>query len=177
MRKNVMPLLFKIFDFQALQDHRTEIFEIFDQSYNNDDARPGRTPYATKRCLEKVFENDRVNAYKFTKDNTIMIDSEVIKILDYPENSITIKPYEVSDVLNATGGHEEIFLEVATYIDDLVNSVDSVPDFIKGNRVSEITIFDHPEYVRHLQNMEASPAVVNPEVGASAIEALATQLE
>jgi hypothetical protein len=60
MRKNVMPLLFKIFDLSTLQDHRTEIFEIFDQSYNSDDARPGRKPYATKRCLEKVLDNDKV---------------------------------------------------------------------------------------------------------------------
>lgn len=104
MRKNVMPLLFKIFDLPALAEHRTEIFEIFDQSYNMDDARPGRKPYATKRSLERVFDHEKVKNFNFTKENTLMIDSEVIKILDYPDNSITVKPYEVEDVLNASTG-------------------------------------------------------------------------
>lgn len=133
MRKNVMPLLFKIFELKALQDYRTDIFEIFDQSYNIDDARPGRKPYATKRCLERVLDNEKVKQYKFTKENTIMIDSEVIKILDYPENSITVKPYGVLDVMQATSGHEEILLEVATYLDGLLSSTESVPEYLNSH--------------------------------------------
>lgn len=101
-RKNVMPLLFKIFDLKALNNYRSDIFDVFDQEYNLPDLGPGRKPYSTKRCLQKVLESPKAMEFKFTTDNILLIYSEVIKIIDYPDNAITVKPYEVSDVLNET---------------------------------------------------------------------------
>ncbi len=57
MRKNVMPLLFKIFELPKLSPHRNSIFEVFDQNYNVPDIGEGKKEYATKRSLQKVFDH------------------------------------------------------------------------------------------------------------------------
>jgi len=57
MRKNVMPLLFKIFELPKLSPHRNAIFEVFDQNYNVPDIGEGKKEYATKRSLEKVLDH------------------------------------------------------------------------------------------------------------------------
>ncbi len=94
MRKNVMPLLFKIFDLPALNPHRSLIFEVFDHNYNVDDLGPGKKPYATKRCLPRVLDHSRCKELGFDEHNTMMIDSEIDKVIDYPLNSIFVPPYE-----------------------------------------------------------------------------------
>jgi hypothetical protein len=82
-----------------------------------------------------------------------MIDSEVVKIVDYPENSITIKAYEVKDVLERTGGHEAYLSEYASYIDSLLESDESVPQYITSHKKTSTTIFDHPDYVAHISSL------------------------
>lgn len=60
MRKNIMPLMFKIFESAKLKNLRTRVYEVFDQEYNVPDLGNGKESWATKRKLEKVFENDKV---------------------------------------------------------------------------------------------------------------------
>lgn len=94
MRKNVMPLLFKIFELPKLNPHRSSIFDVFDQNYNVPDIGEGRSEWATKRSLEKVFEHQRCQEFGFGFHNTLLIDSELDKVRDYPKNSIVLKSYE-----------------------------------------------------------------------------------
>ncbi|TNV77540.1 hypothetical protein FGO68_gene17698 [Halteria grandinella] len=168
MRKNVLPLLFQLFQCKNLRAYSTDISMIFDQSYNSDDARPGRKPFATKRCLERVLDDDHVKG-NFTKDSILMIDSDVLKILDYPDNAITMKPYETEDVLQKTAGHEDILFEVATYLDGLLDSTESAPEYLNSHRKSGTTIFDHPEYVAYSSSQSKQ--------GASASEIDACELQ
>eukprot|EP00347_Sterkiella_histriomuscorum_P018758 403344290 len=93
MRRNIMPLLNKIFDRPKLRNHKTKIFKIFVQEYNVPDLGYDKKKWATKKRLEKVFKNDKVQKYNFGFSNTLMIDSEVDKIIDYPLNSILVQPY------------------------------------------------------------------------------------
>ncbi len=65
--------------------------------------------------------------------NTILIDSELDKVKDYPKNSIVLKPYEASEVLNPSDDQSKILLNCRDYIFKLVDSLDSVPDFITAN--------------------------------------------
>jgi hypothetical protein len=102
MRKNVMPLLFKMFDLPALNVHRSNIFEVFDQSYNAPLNDPTKPIYATKRDLIKVLDHYKCKEFGFGLHNTMMIDSDVSKVIDYPKNSIVIKEYEESEVRKPT---------------------------------------------------------------------------
>jgi hypothetical protein len=70
--------------------------------YNIPDVGPGKKEYATKRCLDKVFEHIRCKEFGFNYSNTIIIDSDSDKIMDHLKNSILMKPYEASDVLKPT---------------------------------------------------------------------------
>ena len=99
MRKNAMPLLFKIFELPKLNPHRNSIFDVFDQNYNVPDIGEGKKEYATKRCLEKVFDHQSCKDYGFNFNNTLLIDSELDKVQDYLKNSIILKAYEANEVL------------------------------------------------------------------------------
>ncbi len=57
------------------------------------------TAYATKRSLERVLDHHKCRDEKFNMSNTLMIDSEAIKIRDYLNNAITVKPYDIDEVL------------------------------------------------------------------------------
>ena len=89
-----MPLLFKLFDIPTLIQHRASIFDVFDQEFNLPDLGPNKNAYATKRCLKKVLEHPKCKESNFTEKNTIMIDSEIDKVKDYPLNSVVLKPYD-----------------------------------------------------------------------------------
>ena len=80
MRKNAIPLLFKIFDLPKMNPHKNKIMEVFDQQYNIPDVGPGKKEYATKRCLKKVFEHHKCKELGFGLHNTLLIDSEKDKV-------------------------------------------------------------------------------------------------
>ena len=122
MRKNVMPLLFKIFELSKLSPHRNAIFEVFDQNYNVPDIGEGKKEYATKRSLEKVLEHQSCKDLGFGFHNTLLIDSEFDKVRDYPKNSIVLKPYEASEVLAPSEDQSEILLSCRDYVFSLVDS-------------------------------------------------------
>jgi hypothetical protein len=130
MRKNVMPLLFKIFDLGELAPHRSKIFEVFDQMYNVEDNAPNRKSYATKRCLTKVLDHHKCKEQGFTLHNTLMIDSELEKILDLTANSILIKPYTTEDVLKPKDDQSLILMEVREYVFKLLDEAVDVPDYL-----------------------------------------------
>ena len=131
MKKNIMPLLFRVFDLPTLHEYRSDIFEVFDQEYNVKDGRPSAKEYATVRSLKKVLDSSICKELGFTKKNTLMIDSEAVKILDDKENSIVIKPYESQDVIDNTENQQAILHEYLDYIRGLLDKVtDDVPAYI-----------------------------------------------
>lgn len=97
MRKNVMPLLFQIFDLKELNPFRAMIFAVFDQTYQVPDEGP--KGYETKRSLERIFNHQDCKTHGFGLSNTFMIDSEAKKVRDFKDNSIVIKPYTLDQVL------------------------------------------------------------------------------
>ena len=125
-----MPLLFKIFDLPTLNQYRSQIFEVFDQTYTVADIGPGKKAYATKRCLEKVLEHHKCKEFNFDEHNTLMIDSELDKVIDYPKNSIVIKPYEAEEVLKPTEDQSKILLTVRDYIFELLEEASDVREHL-----------------------------------------------
>ncbi len=75
---------------------------MFDQVYNVPLNEPSKPVYATKRDLIKVLDHHKCKEHGFGLHNTIMIDSDVDKVKDYPKNSIVIKAYEENEVLKPT---------------------------------------------------------------------------
>ena len=134
MRKNVMPLLFKIFDMPTLSPHRQYIFEVFDQDYNVPDLGPSKKPYATKRCLTKVLEHHKCIDFGFNEHNVLMIDSELDKVRDYPLNSIVINAYDEDDVLHPTTDQSKILTTVRDYVDTLLEDCDDVQEYLVRNK-------------------------------------------
>ena len=57
-----MPLLSKILENKQLKQVRTRIFDVFDHEYCAIDNGPGKESWATKRCLEKIFEHQKVKS-------------------------------------------------------------------------------------------------------------------
>jgi hypothetical protein len=130
MRKNVMPLLFKIFDLPALNEHRARIFEVFDQSYNVPLNDPTKPIYATKRDLIKVLDHYKCKEFGFGLHNSMMIDSDISKVQDYPKNSIVIKEYEETEVKKPTEDQSKILLEVRDYIYNLLEECNDVRTYL-----------------------------------------------
>lgn len=97
-RKNVMPLLFQMFDLKELNPYRAMIFAVFDQTYQVPDQGP--KGYETKRSLERIFDYQECKNLGFGLSNTLMIDSEAKKVRDYKDNSVIIKPYSLDQVLS-----------------------------------------------------------------------------
>lgn len=100
-RHNIMPLMFKILDSSYLKSVKSRVFDVYDQEYNAPDGGNGKPEWATKRCLEKIFESPRVEEMGFGFKNTLMIDSEAEKVRDYPLNSLVLEPYTLEDVLQS----------------------------------------------------------------------------
>ena len=98
MRKNAVPLMFNIFQSNStLKPHRDEIYDVFDREYNV--PANGKEVWETKRKLEKIFEVEKIQDRNFNFHNTLMIDSEQDKVIDYPLNSIVVPEYTKEEVI------------------------------------------------------------------------------
>lgn len=129
-----MPLLFKMFDLPALNEHRARIFEVFDQSYNVPLNDPTKPIYATKRDLMKVLEHYKCKEFGFGLHNSMMIDSDLSKVQDYPKNAIVIKDYEESEVRKPTEDQSKILLEVRDYVYNMLEECNDVRTYLTNNR-------------------------------------------
>ena len=97
---------------------------------------PTKPVYATKRDLSKVFDHYKCKEHGFGLHNTIMIDSDVEKVIDYPKNSIVIKPYEESEVRKPTEDQSEILLQVRDYLFGLLENENDVRTYLSEHRPS-----------------------------------------
>ena len=111
-----MPLLFKLFDLPALNSHRQDVFEVFDQTFNSPLNDPSLPVYAMKRDLTKVFEHSRCQESGFSFQNSVMIDSDLKKVKDYPLNSIVIHEYTEAEVRSPNEHQSRILLDVRDYL-------------------------------------------------------------
>jgi len=123
-RKNVMPLLFQIFDLKELNPYRSMIFEVFDQTYQVPDEGP--KGYETKRSLERIFDHTECKKHGFGLSNTLMIDSEAKKVRDFKANSIVIKPYTLDQVLQPSEDQSLILSEVREWVLAMLEEADDV---------------------------------------------------
>ncbi len=134
MRKNVMPLLFQIFDLKELNSYRAWIFEVFDQQYQVPDSGP--KGYETKRSLERIFDHPECIKNKFNFTNTFMIDSEAKKIRDYKKNSVAIKPYSLEQVLMPTEDQSLILTEVRDFVFAMLEETTNVQEYLAEHKPS-----------------------------------------
>eukprot|EP00347_Sterkiella_histriomuscorum_P009715 403340158 len=142
MHRNIMPLMFKIFDNSKLKAHKTKVWEIFDQEYNVPDLGEGKDSWATKRKMEKVFENEKVQKNKFGLKNTLMIDSDEEKVRDYPHNSVVIQPYTLEDLLQPEKDEsQEILLKAKNFFLQMFEEADDVQEWLKTH--PEMSKKDH----------------------------------
>ncbi len=93
-----MPLMFKLLESQKLKQVKNKLLDVYDQESNMPDGGEGKPSWATKRCLEKIFESARALEKGFSFHNTLMIDSDAYKVRDYPLNSLVLEPYTEADV-------------------------------------------------------------------------------
>jgi hypothetical protein len=91
-------MLFEIFESPYLKPFKSDLFALFDQPYNSKDPGEGREAWATKRDLEKVFSHQKVKELGFGFKNTLIVDSEAVKVRDYPLNSVVLRPYTLEDL-------------------------------------------------------------------------------
>lgn len=91
-----MPLLYKIFENQKLAPLKGRIFNVFDQEYNVPDELAEKA-WSTKRKLQMIWDDQKCDGV-FNHMNTLLIDSEAIKIRDYEQNSIVTRPYTLEEV-------------------------------------------------------------------------------
>lgn len=128
-QKNAVKLLFEVFESPHLKPFKSDVFGIFDQNYNTADPGEGRDPWATKRDLGKVFEHPKVKLLGFSYHNTLLVDSDALKVRDYPLNSIVLRPYTLLDLLSRNDpGHQPdtTLMDALSYLLDLLATVDHV---------------------------------------------------
>lgn len=108
-----MKLLFEIFESPYLKPFKSDLYALFDQDYNIKDPGEGREKWATKRDLLKVFTHPR--AIGFNYHNTLIVDSDGVKVRDYPMNSVVLKPYSLEDLFEQqmTGDYNDPTLPFA----------------------------------------------------------------
>lgn len=86
--------------------------------------------WATKRDLGKVLDHYKCKEYGFGMHNTLLIDSDLDKVKDFPKNSIVIKDYEESDVIKPTEDQSKILLEVRDYVYGLLEECNDVRTYL-----------------------------------------------
>ena len=119
-----------------MKPFKSDLFALFDQDYNTKDPGEGREKWATKRDLEKVFMHPRVAGQGFDYKNTLIVDSDGVKIRDYPLNSVVLKPYSLEDLFEQqlTGDYNDSTLPCAqSYLLKLLSEANSILDFISSN--------------------------------------------
>ena len=96
----------------------------------------GPKGYETKRSLERVLDHHKCKEYKFDLTNTLMIDSEAVKIRDYKKNSIAIKPYDLDDVTNPTEDQSKILSLVRDYVLEMMDDAEDVQEYLSAHKPS-----------------------------------------
>ena len=106
-------MLFEIFESPYLKPFKADLFALFDQEYNTKDPGEGREKWATKRDLSKVLTHPKALGFNF--NNTLIVDSDGVKVRDYPLNSVVLKPYSLEDLFEKqmTGDYNDPSLPFA----------------------------------------------------------------
>jgi len=94
------------------------------------DDRPGKELWATKRSLSMVLKNQKCKEFGIDEHNVLMIDSEIDKVRDYPNNSIVIKDYALDEVMHPTEDQSKILSQVKDYVFKLVEEADDVRTYL-----------------------------------------------
>jgi hypothetical protein len=129
-QKNAVKLLFEVFESPYLKPFKGEVFALFDQAYNTKDPGEGRDPWATKRDLAKVFEHPKVLEHGFSWHNTLLVDSDAVKVRDYPANSMILEAYSLEHLLSRFDHQDETLPQVLNEIMHLLNSTDNIQSYL-----------------------------------------------
>ena len=171
MRKNVMPLLFKIFEGPKLRAYKSKVFEVFDQEYNMPDVQPTKPIWATKRSLNRVLDHPKVQKEGFTLERILMIDSDPDKVRDNLDNSLVCKEYTYEEVKNPKEDQNKILMEVRDFVIKMLEETDNVQEYLQLHK---------PEHLKGNWSNAASPeekSEESKEVERDAIKELTEAVE
>jgi hypothetical protein len=129
-QKNAVKLLFEVFESPYLKPFKGEVFALFDQAYNTKDPGEGRDSWATKRDLAKVFQHPKVSEQGFSWHNTLLVDSDAVKVRDYPANSMILERYSLDHLLSRFDHQDETLPQALSEILHLLNSTDNVQTYL-----------------------------------------------
>lgn len=103
MRKNIMPIITKMFENDMLL-FQERMSALFDQEYTRAAPEITGKPYGMIRDLEKVWQSANVKRLEQLQDcsfglpNTLMLETEEIEVYLCHENSLVVDQFEREDV-------------------------------------------------------------------------------
>jgi len=59
-----------------------------------------------------------------------MIDSELRKVRDFPENSLIVEAYSLENVLDPTTETLNVLSELSEYVIEMANEVENIQDYL-----------------------------------------------
>jgi hypothetical protein len=117
-----------------LKPFKGEVFALFDQPFNTKDPGEGREPWATKRDLNKVFDHPKVKSIGFSWHNTLLVDSDAVKVREYPLNSLILEPYTLDYLLNRFEHDDQTLPQALQLILEILHSTDNVQSYLSTRK-------------------------------------------
>ena len=68
----------------------------------------------------------------------MLVDSDSVKIRDYPFNSLLVKPYSLDDLINRFEKPDETLVQSLDEILRIINFTDDVQEYLKNGKVGGI---------------------------------------
>jgi hypothetical protein len=161
MRKNVVPILYKVLDENTLlgydlSDLRDKV-GIFDQSHcsvmveHKYYKELAEDKWNTYRDVEKVFSSDYCQEHGLDASNSLLIDSDSRKVQLCLENSLVNTGYMLADVNREArvvrgqsmvlddNFHRNNLKELQEYVFELLHNADNVQDYLRENPSEKFT--------------------------------------
>ena len=119
MRKNIMPIITKMFERDMLL-FSNHMMALFDQDYNKSAPELTGDKWGMIRDLQKVWDSPACKKLdcNFGPSNTIMLETDEINVHDCIENSLIVDRFEREDVWPTNIEHMRNQVEILTSIKD-----------------------------------------------------------
>jgi len=179
-RQNALGLVQAFFKQRGLENHKADLFYLFDQEFSSPDPA-GPETWSTKRSLQKVWESAKCKKEGFDESNTLVLDSDAFKVRDDRSNCIIVPPYTKDAVFTSKkdqSAQEKTMKELLTFVSSILDQAETVPDFLKQNHLGDVA-FDWDTYLAQFKQAADEragvPKVTQKETGQSSSVAELTE--
>lgn len=127
-RQNALGLVQAFFKQRGLENHKADLFYLFDQEYSSPDPA-GPETWSTKRSLQKVWDSAKCVKEGFDESNTLVLDSDAFKVRDNKSNSVIVPTYTKEAVAKSKSdqsAEEKTMKELLTFVLSLFNQESNV---------------------------------------------------